>query len=73
MCDETRRGAFTAYIVLMVLTVFTALRRPDLPALVLLVVFLQYMALLWYGLSFIPYGRSCVVSCGRCCMRWIGS
>lgn len=58
MCMPIRRVACCIWISAMLLTLFIALGFRRAGPLVLLLVIVQYMAMLWYGASFIPYGRA---------------
>ena len=60
MCDATRRVACTIYLATMVATILAAVVNPDV-LLVLVLLIVQYCALIWYGASFIPFGRTCLV------------
>lgn len=59
MFEETRWIATTVYLVTMVLTFIAALWIKS-PALTILMVIIQYLAMIWYGLSYIPYARTVV-------------
>jgi hypothetical protein len=60
MCDATRRVACTVYLATMVLTIVAAVLHPDV-LLVFALLVIQYAALIWYGASFIPFGRTCLL------------
>ncbi|EQC35745.1 hypothetical protein SDRG_06504 [Saprolegnia diclina VS20] len=58
MCMPIRRVACIVWISSMLLTIIVAVTMARPGILVLLLVFIQYCAMLWYGASFIPYGRA---------------
>ncbi|KAH9122912.1 hypothetical protein LEN26_001398 [Aphanomyces euteiches] len=58
MCLPVRRVACCIWISSMILTIIVALTMSKPGILVLLLVFIQYCAMLWYGASYIPYGRA---------------
>ncbi|OWZ14829.1 Transmembrane protein [Phytophthora megakarya] len=58
MCMPVRRVACCAWIGAMFTTLIIAFGFPKAGPLVLLLVLIQYAAMLWYGASFIPYGRA---------------
>ncbi|CAG0917401.1 unnamed protein product [Notodromas monacha] len=62
MAEETRIIA-TAVMVLSVLLTLLAAFHWKKRALCLLFVIMQFCAMLWYSLSFIPYARNAVKSC----------
>jgi hypothetical protein len=65
MFAEKRRGSTIAYLLLIVLTL-TLCFAPNVPSrtgLVLLSVCCQFLALIWYTLSYIPFGRKIALSC----------
>ncbi len=68
MFDETRQVATTVYLCTMTLTVVVAFTLQSV-ALCALCSAAQYLALIWYSLSYIPYGREmatgCLKNCGR--------
>lgn len=72
MTSPTRLGAATLYVGAMVATLFSALVMPGLThwsagtcAVVTLVcIIVQFFAMFWYALSYIPYGRR---ACRACC------
>mmetsp|Transcript_17091 Transcript_17091/g.53388 ORF Transcript_17091/g.53388 Transcript_17091/m.53388 type:complete len:221 (+) Transcript_17091:29-691(+) len=72
MCDSSRFIATTLYFVSMVATLFFAFYT-GLPGgaqigLIILFIFVQWIALLWYTLSFIPYAREYICTCcHECC------
>jgi hypothetical protein len=59
MFEETRIIASIVYLISMILTFIMAL-VVKLPGVVLLFVFIQYLAMIWYGLSYIPGARNCI-------------
>ncbi|RLN51338.1 hypothetical protein BBJ29_005312 [Phytophthora kernoviae] len=58
MCMPVRRVACCIWMGAMLLTLIIAFGFPKAGPLVLLLVIVQYAAMLWYGASFIPYGRA---------------
>jgi len=56
MMDGKRRGATVAYLTSLVLTLLAAFLVKS-RLLCLLCIAVQYSALLWYSLSYVPYGR----------------
>ncbi|KAF4040035.1 Got1/Sft2-like family [Phytophthora infestans] len=58
MCMPVRRVACCIWIGAMCTTLIIAFGFPKAGPLVLLLVIIQYSAMLWYGASFIPYGRA---------------
>lgn len=69
MCLPVRRVACCIWIGAMVLTLIIAFGFPRAGPLVMLLVLIQYCAMLWYGASFIPYGRAILK---KCCMKAAG-
>lgn len=63
MCMPIRRVACTIWIGAMVCTLVIAFGFPKAGPLVMLFVITQYCAMLWYGASFIPYGRAILKKC----------
>jgi hypothetical protein len=61
MFDKVRIVAAIMYLSLIGLTLFFAFRGRTTLALVCSI--LQMLALLWYGLSYIPYARTLVKKC----------
>jgi hypothetical protein len=62
MFEETRIIATIVYLVSMILTVVAAFTVKS-PPLVITLSIIQYLAMIWYGLSYIPYARTVVKSC----------
>lgn len=62
MFEQTRIIATCVYLFTMVLTFIVALVI-KLDWLTLLVVLVQYLAMIWYALSYIPYARNLVKKC----------
>ncbi|GMF36519.1 unnamed protein product [Phytophthora lilii] len=58
MCMPVRRVACCIWMGAMTMTLIIAFGFPKAGPLVLLLVIIQYAAMLWYGASFIPYGRA---------------
>ncbi|KAK7200451.1 Got1/Sft2-like family [Novymonas esmeraldas] len=61
MFDEYRFNATVLYLCSMFLAFFVAIAFKSLP-LCLLCGLLQYSALIWYSLSYVPYGRETLVN-----------
>lgn len=70
MCDETRRVATGVYFFTMVLTLVSAFYLQS-PLLTALCTIAQYAALIWYSLSYIPYGRHMIKTCLLGCSRMV--
>ena len=71
MFAKTRIIATTVYLSLIVVTLVVALAPLGLQdgakvAIVIILIILQFLALTWYVLSFIPYARSMVQNCFGC-------
>ena len=64
MFEETRWIATTVYLMAMVLTLVAAFAIKS-PGLVIVCCIFQYLAMVWYGLSYIPYARTAVKNCVR--------
>lgn len=64
MTRARRRWATAVYVLAMILTVTFALtlEGPMSKLIVLLCVFIQWCALIWYIASYIPYGQKLIVS-----------
>eukprot|EP00824_Muranothrix_gubernata_P007702 TRINITY_DN19806_c0_g1_i1.p1 TRINITY_DN19806_c0_g1~~TRINITY_DN19806_c0_g1_i1.p1 ORF type:complete len:179 (+),score=25.38 TRINITY_DN19806_c0_g1_i1:29-538(+) len=62
MVKRTRILATIIYVVAMGMTLFCAIKIRKAP-LVLICIFIQFCALIWYCLSYIPYARRFVRSC----------
>jgi hypothetical protein len=58
MCMPVRRVACCIWMGAMLTTLIIAFGFPKAGPLVLLLVIIQYAAMLWYGASFLPYGRA---------------
>ncbi|CAI5742379.1 unnamed protein product [Hyaloperonospora brassicae] len=58
MCLPVRRVACAVWMGSMAATLVVAFGVPKAGPLVLLLVIVQYAAMLWYGASFVPYGRA---------------
>ncbi|KNC46783.1 vesicle transporter SFT2A [Thecamonas trahens ATCC 50062] len=61
MMKETRIIASSVYVVAIGFTLYFAL-GPNEPVLVLMCIIIQFLAGIWYCLSYIPYARRCVKS-----------
>ncbi|KAF1319712.1 Vesicle transport protein, partial [Globisporangium splendens] len=71
MFHHKRRGSAIIYILFIFFTL-TLCFSPHIPhrvGLVLICVVFQFMALVWYTLSYVPYGRKIALSC---CKRMCG-
>mmetsp|Transcript_16068 Transcript_16068/g.24218 ORF Transcript_16068/g.24218 Transcript_16068/m.24218 type:complete len:190 (-) Transcript_16068:193-762(-) len=70
----TRIVTTVVYLTMLGLTLFLALYPGDIPLRVLFLVFsifLQFLALIWYTISFIPFARDmvkncCITACCQC-------
>lgn len=62
MFEETRLIATVVYLTSMVLTILVAVTL-KIAALVILCCIVQYGAMIWYGLSYIPFARNAVKGC----------
>eukprot|EP00040_Diaphanoeca_grandis_P029354 m.171741 g.171741 ORF g.171741 m.171741 type:complete len:188 (+) comp31660_c0_seq2:223-786(+) len=62
MFKETRIFAVLIMLVAIGMTLYVALALRSVP-LAILCVAIQFIAVIWYGLSFIPYARKIVTSC----------
>lgn len=62
MLVSYRWAATTIYFVSMILTFVFAL-AVKIPALTIVTVIIQYFAMLWYALSYIPFARDAVLGC----------
>lgn len=62
MFAETRWIATSVFIIAMLLTILSAVLLKK-PALVVVMCLIQYVAMVWYGLSYIPYARTVVKNC----------
>ncbi|OWY98986.1 Vesicle transport protein [Phytophthora megakarya] len=71
MFHSKRRYSAVVYVVFMFLTLLLCFNHHihHRLLLVLLSVLVQFMALVWYTLSYVPYGRSIALSC---CKRALG-
>ena len=59
MFAETRWIATSVYLLTMIMTFVCALAIKS-PGLTIVSVIIQYLAMIWYGLSYIPYARDLV-------------
>ena len=59
MTDKTRLGTTIVYVTFMILTLVMALKIKTLIGTVICC-FIQWLALIWYGLSYIPFARAAV-------------
>jgi len=66
MLDPSRRGATSLYFGSILATLACALVL-QIPELVLACICVQFFAMLWYGFSYVPYGKQII---GRVC-RWL--
>ena len=60
MCQPVRRIACIIWFTSMLATIVIAILFPHAGLLVLLLITIQYMAMFWYGATFIPYGRTMI-------------
>lgn len=68
MFAKTRIIATILVVVLLILTLVCALAVKS-PALAILCCILQFLALTWYSLSYIPYARDVVKKCFASCIE----
>lgn len=57
MMKQSRWIATIIYVLFMVLTLFAAFKPDPKPGVIILAVIGQFLASLWYSLSFIPFAR----------------
>lgn len=62
MFEETRLVATIVYLSAIVLTVVAAVVAKSPPFCIVCCI-IQYLAMIWYGLSYIPYARNMVKNC----------
>lgn len=62
MFEETRWIATSVYLLSMVMTIVAAAALKSAPLVIICCIF-QYLAMIWYGLSYIPFARSAVKNC----------
>mmetsp|Transcript_3499 Transcript_3499/g.12612 ORF Transcript_3499/g.12612 Transcript_3499/m.12612 type:complete len:168 (-) Transcript_3499:186-689(-) len=62
MFKEKRIVATSIYLVMLVITLVVAFKLQN-GALVLICVFIQFLAMLWYSISYIPFARDVVKKC----------
>eukprot|EP00298_Acanthocystis_sp_HF-20_P026970 c4829_g1_i1.p1 GENE.c4829_g1_i1~~c4829_g1_i1.p1 ORF type:complete len:168 (-),score=34.07 c4829_g1_i1:138-641(-) len=62
MFSPTRRIATIVYLLAIILTLVVAFATGK-PALCILMIIVQWLALIWYILTYIPYGRKMVTNC----------
>jgi len=64
MFESTRIIASIVFLICVVMTLVSAIAI-KIAGLVLLFVILQFLALIWYTLSYIPYARDAIKRCCR--------
>ncbi|EER04962.1 Vesicle transport protein SFT2B, putative [Perkinsus marinus ATCC 50983] len=62
MFRNNRVIAAGIYVLALFTTLYTCIHSPHHRALILLAVIIQFLALFWYALSYIPYGRQMTTS-----------
>ena len=67
MFKETRRIATSVYLIMIIVTFVVAFEYPEAWAIILCLI-VQFLAMLWYCLSYIPYGRQMLKSMFGSCM-----
>jgi hypothetical protein len=72
MFDPCRAQATSAYLGAIILTLIAAFVIGS-PLLCAICSFVQYLALIWYSLSYVPYGHEMALSCLGGCTRMIAS
>ncbi|RLN56204.1 hypothetical protein BBJ29_005007 [Phytophthora kernoviae] len=65
MFKPVRRVATVIYLLMIVVVLSVAIAAPELGLVVLLLVFIQLLAAVWYSASYIPYGRKILASIGQ--------
>ncbi len=65
MFKEERRTAAIIYLSCLSACIGIAVEFPQWVLLLLVVIVVQYCSLVWYGLSFVPFGRSLFCKCFR--------
>ena len=65
MFKEERRTAAIIYVSCLSACIGIAVEFPTWTLPLLIVIVVQYCALVWYGLSFVPFGRSLFCKCFR--------
>jgi len=70
MTKKNRLGASLAFIISLVLTLVVAFvaKFPGRTLLILILVLIQWLAIIWYTLSYIPFARQGAMSCMRRCI-----
>ena len=66
MFEPTRAVATTIYIVMLGVTLFVAYTTADIPLrgfILVICIVCQFLALMWYTLSYIPFARELVYNC----------
>jgi hypothetical protein len=69
MFDKTRIIATLIYIVCLIGTLWAALTRQSI-WLILFLLIMQFCALVWYTISYIPGARNALKNCLTSCFRW---
>ncbi len=72
MFDKTRVVATLIYLVCLGATLWAGLTKQHI-VLVIVLLLLQFCALVWYTASYIPYARQAIQSCLCSCVRGGGS
>ncbi|KAF4720878.1 hypothetical protein FOZ63_030156 [Perkinsus olseni] len=62
MFKDNRAIAAAVYLLAMFSTLYTCIRSPHRRVLILIAVIVQFLAILWYALTYIPYGRQMATS-----------
>ncbi|KAF4728566.1 hypothetical protein FOZ63_006052 [Perkinsus olseni] len=62
MFKENRAIAAAVYLLALFSTLYTCIRSPHRRVLILIAVIVQFLAILWYALTYIPYGRQMATS-----------
>jgi hypothetical protein len=63
MFEEQRKTSAIIYLSCLSATIAIAVEFPHLVVLLIAVMVVQYGALVWYGLSFVPFGRTLFCKC----------
>lgn len=66
MCAKERAVATSAYLLFLVLTLVAAFAAESV-GLVIVCLICQFVAMVWYTLSYVPYGRRAAISTIKGC------
>ncbi|CAL4066977.1 unnamed protein product [Meganyctiphanes norvegica] len=68
MFAKTRVVATLVMVFCLIMTLVAALQSPPKKALAMLMVVIQFLAMTWYSLSYIPYARDAAKKCFASCI-----